>query len=352
MKRRTRRLLLAAVVAFFIIATPFVLLYATGFSFDFSAKKFVKTGGFYFKSNPSKAEIFINDKLRGKTSKYIRRMIPKEYEIKIQKEGCWSWEKKLNIESHLVTEARNILLIPQNPKIELEARDLPVDFSIEEYLAAKEPEAEHFLLANSKMHAGYAVADQDIYFVQKSDYLLYKSNLDGSSKQPLSEAALPKEKEYQIFAGPQPAVLADDNKLYLSNEDNIFELIALDVIDAQFAHDNKKLLYLNQNEIWVMYLEEIQTQPYHLKDDKELITRLSKPISKALWYSATNEHIIFSVNGHIKVAELDGRDKRNIVDFIAATPEKLYYSHQDEKLYYTENRQLYSTQLEKSNGLF
>ena len=63
--------------------------------------------------------------------------MPKEYQVKIIKQGYHPWQKKLRIESKLVTEAKNILLIPLNPEIKIANEALPIDFSLEEFIQTK-----------------------------------------------------------------------------------------------------------------------------------------------------------------------------------------------------------------------
>ncbi|GAF85870.1 unnamed protein product, partial [marine sediment metagenome] len=88
MTRRVRRLLLCSAILFFIVATPSILFYAWGYSFDWRNKKPVLTGAFYIQSNPEKAEVYLNNKFKEKeTPAFIKRLVPKEYQVKITKQG-------------------------------------------------------------------------------------------------------------------------------------------------------------------------------------------------------------------------------------------------------------------------
>jgi len=114
MIRRIRRFIFYIFLILFVILTLVIILYAQGYSFDWQTKSLVVTGAFYFKSHPKEANIYINNEYRGETSKFIKRLVPKEYDVKISKPDYYDWEKTLKISSKLVTEAKNILLVKKN----------------------------------------------------------------------------------------------------------------------------------------------------------------------------------------------------------------------------------------------
>ena len=120
MNKRIKRFLILAFAALFFLAVPATILYCQGYRFDFGNKKMVKTGAFFFQAGPKSCEVYLDGKLIKKTdflsgSVFIKNLLPKEYVIKIGKEGYSSWEKKLETEEELVTEAKNIILFPKNP---------------------------------------------------------------------------------------------------------------------------------------------------------------------------------------------------------------------------------------------
>jgi len=330
MTRRIRRLLLCSAILFFVVATPSILFYAWGYSFDWQNKKLVLTGGFYLKSLPKKAKVYLNDKLKEKeTPAFIKRLLPKEYQVKITKQGFHPWQKKLRVESKLVTEARNILLIPLNPEIEIVNEKLPVDFSLKEFLVQEESDT--------------------IFYIQEPSYILYKTDRNSSYQEQISLAPLPAEYQYQIFVSPNEkiAVLNEKRQLYFLNpETRSFELLEENVQEVQFANDNKKLLYSTPTEIWVYYLEDILIQPNKKAREKELITRLSQKIETAFWYPETNEHIVFTVSQTVKIIELDDRDYRNTHDLFNFEVSQIAYSPTDKKLYFVKGEKLLRTSLE------
>lgn len=328
MTKRIRQIILYSIILFFVLATPIILLYSLGYSFDWQDKKPVLTGGLYLRSIPKKAEVHLDGKIEEETPVFVKRLLPKDYYIRITKQGFHSWQKRLKIESKLVTEAKNILLIPINPEVEIIKENLPKDFSIKEFLDQEESD--------------------NIFYIQKSSQILYKTDLDGFKQEQISLTPLPTQ-EYQVSASNNEriAVLGKDRKLYLLNlETKTFEQIGQNVQTITFSDDNKKILYTTPSEIWVYYLENIYSQPNKKAGEKEFITRLGQKIKQALWHQ-TNEHIIFSVGQDIKIIELDGRDERNTIDLIKAEAEQMIFHKKDKKLYFIEKEKLLAISLEE-----
>jgi len=119
MTKRIRLTILALAIACFLIIAPVALLYGWGYRYDFRDKIFIQTGAIYLKSLPRKAKVWLAGVEREKkTPLIIDGLLPnKKYEILVELEGFRSWQKTLEVKPTLVTEAKNILLIPENPKI-------------------------------------------------------------------------------------------------------------------------------------------------------------------------------------------------------------------------------------------
>ena len=113
MTKKTRRIMFYVFLFLFLVMATSVVFYAQGYIFDWKNKKIIPSGAFYFKSLPEKADIYINEKYYGKTNKFIKRLLPGTYYVKINKPNYWEWQKSLEIKSKLVTEVKNVLLIPK-----------------------------------------------------------------------------------------------------------------------------------------------------------------------------------------------------------------------------------------------
>jgi len=119
MTKKARTILFLIFAALFLLISPLVVLYSQGYRIDFDNKKIVQTGGIYLKVIPKQTDVFLDGKLVKKTdfffgSVLIDGLLPKNYKIEVKKENYQGWEKNLNIKEKMVTEAKNIILFPEN----------------------------------------------------------------------------------------------------------------------------------------------------------------------------------------------------------------------------------------------
>jgi hypothetical protein len=104
----------------FAVALPFLLLYATGYRFNFTDNAFISTGGLYIAAERTGAEIYIDNELVRETrvfrrAFYAQSIEPGTHRIHVQKDDHHTWVKQLPVYPHLVTEAQafNMPLTPQ-----------------------------------------------------------------------------------------------------------------------------------------------------------------------------------------------------------------------------------------------
>jgi len=128
MSLTTRRILYIFFTIAFLIIAPMMIFYAAGYKFNLSGVKFQKTGAFIIDSKPKGAKIFINDKLQQtffkklfsyegsliKTPAKIKNLLPGEYNLRLEYEGYWPWQKKLTIYPGTSTYAEDIYLFKKN----------------------------------------------------------------------------------------------------------------------------------------------------------------------------------------------------------------------------------------------
>lgn len=107
-----------AIFAALILATVTVILYGKGYRFGFEPGKIAikGTGLLVAKSIPDGAQVLIDGKLKTATDNTIN-LPPGEYTVKIFKEGYFPWEKRIKIETEVVSNAE-ALLVPTAPKLE------------------------------------------------------------------------------------------------------------------------------------------------------------------------------------------------------------------------------------------
>jgi len=114
MSKKARTILFFILVIIFLIITPIIIFYSEGYRFDFESRKIIETGGIFIKTYPGEANILINDKKEKTTSNFtrnvlIQNLVPKNYNIKINKQGYLPWEKNIEITEKKVSEIDIVL---------------------------------------------------------------------------------------------------------------------------------------------------------------------------------------------------------------------------------------------------
>ena len=164
--RKRRFLFLIVLISFFILG-PLIALYSQGYKFDFQNRKFVQTGGIFIKAFPPDCLLYINKKFRTKTSPFTgtalaTNFLPKKYYIEIKKDGYYPWEKNLDIEEKMVTDAKNIYLIPKNIGfLKFNTRSgTSTDFRVDNFLLSPD-ESKLSIMQSSSLGQKISIVDID-----------------------------------------------------------------------------------------------------------------------------------------------------------------------------------------------
>lgn len=115
MHRLSRTVIAIIIFLCLIGGTLIAIKFAKGYRPSFKTKKMEGTGLLAANSTPRGATVFINDKLTTATDITLN-LPPKDYKIKIAKDGYIPWEKTLQLESELVTQT-NARLFPAVPNL-------------------------------------------------------------------------------------------------------------------------------------------------------------------------------------------------------------------------------------------
>ncbi len=157
MTLRTRRILFFIFLAVFIPSSAGIISYSQGWRFNFETFAIQKTGAIYIETQPKDVLIKIDQKFFTDKSGIIQKgtlitdLLPKNYQIKIQRDGYFLYHKNITVKPSLVTEAVGIILIPMDFKNELKiSKNLKgekfIDFSAD---------ASKIIIKNSKNNIYY-----------------------------------------------------------------------------------------------------------------------------------------------------------------------------------------------------
>lgn len=356
MTRETRRLIFIIFLGIFVIAAPVIILYAWGFNFDFEEKIFVDAGGIYLKSIPPRAEIYINDISRGKTSDFIRHLPPQIYEVRVIKDEYHVWRKNLIVESGLVAKANNIFLVPLTPKIFTVANISEVYASFFE-----EPYSLNILTNTIKEKSKYVISkidniqidknSQKIYFLTNNNLYYINWNENAPNQSTLSKVLVPNVLNYAIYKN---GIMYSD-----SITGKIYELDLSSLRSAEFftqvypsfnqckwifSPDFKKLLCQKEKSLEVLYFDQTANGCEFKKGSLDKMD-FEQKIIDVIWHPRTNQHLIIATEDSILFTELDNREPRNSVKFITIENPLIKYDADKRVLFFSNQKRLYETEI-------
>lgn len=257
MTKTTKRIAFYSAVVVFLALSYIISLYAQGYRYNFTERRFVRTGAIYLKTN-TEADVFLNNKLVGSTtfignSYLINNLLPGVYEVKLSKNNFSQWQKKILVEEGLVNEFSKILLLSKNNE-----------------------EAEHLRKELAEIMKPVAIpetAAKERFFIKNKT--LFK-NLE-----------------------LKPGKIADN------------------VLGFSLSGGENKLLWWGANELWIMWLSDADYQPYKKENERELITRFSAKIKYAVWFRG-GDHIAVDLGNNqnpvYNIVETDKRGGINIIE--------------------------------------
>jgi len=190
----------------------------------------------------------------------------------------------------------------------------------------------------------WAIFNGNIYYLEKSGYL-FKTDFSFGPRERINEIAFPlkEETEYEISIFPDFFFLKENEDLYLlSVETKAFEKFFEKTKELKNSPDLEKIVYFSDFEIWILFLKKQEGQPQKLAGNKLFLTRFSEKIGGVFWLSS--HYLIFNSGDKIKIAEIDERDRINIVDLAEFKEPKIFFNQTDKKLYLLSGENLFSSE--------
>lgn len=174
-----------------------------------------------------------------------------------------------------------------------------------------------------------SVIGRNVYYIDKSGFV-FKDNLSFDRKEKLNFRPFyltPKSK-YEIYERNSNIFLRENNTLhFLDRDKKVFENFFEPIRDLKFSGDSKKMVYYNDYEVRILFLERIYGQPERDKYENISLVNFSEEIKDLFWY--TDHYLLLSFKDIIKIAEIDDRDKVNIVDLVKLEKLNLLQSTED-----------------------
>lgn len=111
-----RFLITIATILTIVISAGIAIFFAKGYSISTKEKRIVGTGIVTIKSEPDAASVYLDGHLTTATNATISSLSPKNYSLKVIKEGFIPWEKEVEVKEGLVNEIK-VTLFPAIPTI-------------------------------------------------------------------------------------------------------------------------------------------------------------------------------------------------------------------------------------------
>ncbi len=214
---------------------PILIFYASGYRYDLKREKILKTGTLLLEAKDIKdAQLYINDKLYEKPfdeKLFIYNLLPGDYNIRLEKENYYSWEKNLTIQSSLTTFAQDIILFKKN--IPLQIVDGPIN---------------NFYLSPDEKKIVYSLNTEN--FLE-----LYALNLENNEETFLYRTVAPDNAIELSWAASSKKVLVKINDTYLvfdiqnqNTSQDIKELLNFEPQDIKWDNSSDNLLYALKQE--------------------------------------------------------------------------------------------------------
>ncbi|MCH7883160.1 hypothetical protein IIA95_01965 [Patescibacteria group bacterium] len=309
MTRKSRKRLFWLSTALFLLVSPPIILYTTGWRIteDFKIKR---TGGLFVAVPESGTDVYLNGKLEKKTNffqsgVFIQNLTPGIHSVLVAKSGFWPWIKSMPVIEQSVVEAR-ALMVPQNIDGETVLKG-----SYEVVLgSSKHP----LLLLQEKKKSQYVIS----FYLPTSDAFLKASSEKTrrllSNPKPLRTVSWNKEGGLLLFDNQTILVSFDlsRGRVHAKATTSVPEEL-LPTLPHRIAFDERaraRAWHGDSREIWVEWLRD-GPLPYYFKVKKEMIFHTRSEIKNISFYPGRDDVILLAIENGVFALEIDGRGTRN-----------------------------------------
>jgi hypothetical protein len=306
MNRKTRTILFIFFVLLFFITAPLAIMYAAGYQISLSwPLKFdtalQKTGALIIDSKPEGAKIFINEKPKQKfLNKYllfndegiirtpakIKNLTPGEYNVKLEADGYWPWQKKLTIVPGQSTFAENIVLfrnelpvIFQNGQINnaLISPDKNNYFIAGEEIFIKNIDNDQQIINFKIDNIATSTGDNAISWSQNNQKIIYKNNIFSINGAPVIDLGKKINTEISNLKWSDEA----DDLVYMQTADSLISFNLLENKEKKVIKNEKIIDYTIKSGN-IIYLSQISNNQklkvISAKDGRE-VSEIDLPFS-------------------------------------------------------------------------
>lgn len=331
LSRKARNIIFYALVAIFVLIAPILIALSYGYRFDFGKGSVVETGGVFVKSSTPRLSVFLNSDFVKETpflpgGALLPELAPGTYLLRIEKAGYHPWSKTVEVEPSIVTELRNIVLVPR-PVIYATSTGEEVAL-----LTASEPKSAFTLSKNSIAQKtatstrtiasnvySFRVLDNLIYFVDRNGFVAKYDINTGSTETIGRPGFFLENKDVEFFKSPagDVAIIDPAGGLFILDAQNTISFIEKGVKEAIFDSEGKKMLVRSDNSVKILRLGENSYQPFEKRGAIDTILSIDTPILDAKWFYKDDAHVAVRTKEGIYFIEIDGRGGRSTIELVS-----------------------------------
>ena len=362
MHKRARRFLYYPLLAIFFVATPLLLLYSLGYTFDWRDRSVSKTGGMFIKSRTSRISISLDDEQIKESSFFTGSALLMDipvgtHVVRLEHDNYHPWTKTVAIKPLEVVELRNIILAPRNLLYATtSARDLPATSTPESTGNVFSLGKNRELISTGQgtttvllehIHSFEAFSNE-IYFISDQGFLGRIETIDNTIEA-LGRPGFYLAKTPARFIRSQRgdiAIIDSSGGLFLITTEK--RIIPVDgaVIDARFDLRGDKLLIQKEQELLLLWITENRIQPFQIKSAKETIIKTPSQILQSSWFYQSSAHVAIRTEEGIFLTEIDGRGGRNTHELVPGTTEDFFTSPDDpNSIFFKRNKTWFRTEI-------
>ncbi len=343
------------------MAGPLLIAYSFGYTINLQKGELTTTGGIFIKSKTPRLSIFLDGTFIKETSylsggALLTDIMPGSHHLRIEKQSYYPWSATVSVEPTMVTDMRNILLIPNPPTIatstpdEIAAIRASVSLPSSRMIAPKETisvataPVNTFLSSFSVDSArnliqktatttlrvvphvnSFGVIDTFVYFIDKNGFLGRFDPGTGAIITIGRPGFYLSDTMAQFSGSPDGTIIILDASggLFLSDGATTIQTVTGGV--RQFSLDAKgqKVLLRKDQEINILWLEDNTFQPFQKHGTRDQIYASDGIIQDADWFFGDNAHIVIGSQNGILFTDIDPRNGKNTVILFDRKPDEI-----------------------------
>ena len=341
LQRKTRKRVFYLLILLFLIISPLLIAYTIGYIIDLHRGLIFKVRGVFVKSWSGGFSIYLNGEFQKETSllssgALLTGLKPGSYILGLQKDGFKSWEKKIKVESGLVTEIRDILLVPdlleKNPATveELDmisglAETKPTYYKIDRrgnLTDTRLATSSAAILASNIKHFDYV--EGKIFLIDKNGFLA-ELNPGTRAIQTIGRLGFYIDRRpFRFISSPKNYLLVIDSAGggYLIENYQLNTVLGTEILDAHFDQESQKLLLVRKSNVEMVWLADNSYQPFQKKGARKIIFETKDKIIDALWFADDNQHAVIQTEKGVFLTGIKSGD--NPLTLLSEPVEKIY----------------------------